>query len=684
MDPESLRPPGHPPSSDSPSGAQAKQLEILNEIARIANLDVELRPMLQRITDVLAKKFDWQLVAFVVADPERQIFTCQAMTSSVPTSIHVGYSRELGTGVVGEVAATLEPVVVNDVRLHANYVDTTPGVLSEICVPIKHKGELVAVLNIESTRLAAFESQLPLLQTVADQIAGAIATARIHDELKERAQLMEMMSEVSRTALDATNLDDFLGRVAAYVYERFLVEIVSIRLYDEPRQEYYRAADAGATSGTRGSRWPVSQGIIGRCFRLRETQLVLDVSRDPDYVSGHPCVQAELVVPITHRGELLGVFNIESQSPDVFKRANVVAFEAFADQIAGALKLLRTNDELEAARAALAQQKKDVEDANALLARAVENLHEVSTHDALTGIYTRRHFDHVLNIEWRRAARMRSPVSLLLGDIDGFKAYNDVLGHPAGDECLRRVADVIGASVHRAGDVVARYGGEEFAVLLPQTDAESALQIGERIRKGVAALRIHHPASPVGSTITISFGLASSIPDPAERNAAVIVQQADHALYTAKRAGRNAVVLYTPSMEPQGKKYSAPGIDVYFEPRLCIHTGRCVKGAPSVFDPTLKPWIRPSNAAPDELARIVETCPSGALHFVRRDGGAAEEVAEDRVMIARSGPLYVRGDITLQTADGTVIRRDSRMALCRCGLSQNKPFCDNSHLQKEM
>jgi diguanylate cyclase (GGDEF)-like protein len=361
--------------------------------------------------------------------------------------------------------------------------------------------------------------------------------------------------------------------------------------------------------------------------------------------------------------------------------ASVVAFEAFADQIAGALKLLRTKDELEAARAELAQQKKDVEDANALLARAVENLHEVSTHDALTGIYTRRHFDHVLGIEWRRAARVKAPLSLLIGDIDGFKAYNDVLGHPAGDECLRRVAETIGKGVHRAGDVVARYGGEEFAVLLPETDAESAVQIGERIRSSIGDLRIHHPASSVGSTITISFGVASLVPDPSERAATLIVQQADHALYTAKRAGRNTVKLYTQGMEPAGKKYSAQGIDVYFEPRLCIHAEQCVRGAPAVFNPTLKPWIRPGNSAADELARVVETCPTGALHYVRRDGGAAEELPEeDVVMLTNGGPLYVRGDVTLRAADGTVVRRDTRMALCRCGLSENKPFCDNSHL----
>jgi uncharacterized Fe-S cluster protein YjdI len=134
-------------------------------------------------------------------------------------------------------------------------------------------------------------------------------------------------------------------------------------------------------------------------------------------------------------------------------------------------------------------------------------------------------------------------------------------------------------------------------------------------------------------------------------------------------------------MEVRGKRYPAPAIDVYYEPRTCIHAAECVRGLPNVFNKDARPWIQPEHASPDDLARVIERCPTGALHYVRKDGGAPEAVpATDTISLVFGGPLYVRGDVTLQLPVDTVVRKDTRMALCRCGHSQNKPFCDNSHL----
>lgn len=530
--PDSARPPAT--SRPHPAGeADARQLEALNELARIATLDLELRPMLQRITDAIAAHFDWQMVALVMAEPGSRYFTCYALTSSLPTSVHVGYSRPLGSGVVGEVATTQKPIIIDDVRLHKNFIDTTPGVLSEICVPIRHNDALVAILNIESTRPAAFRDQLPLLSTISDQIAGAVASATRFEELKQRARLMEMMSEVSRDALGATNLDDFLDRVAKYVHSRFPLEIVSIRLFDHARNEYTRAADAGSANPKLGTRWPVTVGIIGRCIRTGQTQLVRDVDTDPEYVRTDGNVKTELVVPICFRNQVLGVFNLESAVPDVFTPANVLAFEAFADQIAGALSLVRTNEELLAAR-------KGLQSANEQLTQMVEKFEQISAHDSLTKLHNRLHFDKLFPIEWRRGARAQTPLSLLLADIDSFKEFNDANGHRAGDECLRKVAQSIRDTVHRAGDVVVRYGGEEFAVLLPHTDRQAARRIAEMIRQHVMDLAIEHPTT--GRNLTISVGVAACIPDGDEQRSSALVDAADKALYAAKRSGRNRVV----------------------------------------------------------------------------------------------------------------------------------------------
>jgi GAF domain-containing protein len=155
------------------------QLEVINEVARIATLDLELRPMLQRITDALARKFGWEFIALVTVDATLHSFQCEALTSAIDTSVHIGYGRALGSGVVGQVAQSGQPLVIDDVDDFPNYVETMPGARSEICVPVKHHGRLVAVLNLESQRPAAFSGQLPLLETVADTIAGAIASAQL-------------------------------------------------------------------------------------------------------------------------------------------------------------------------------------------------------------------------------------------------------------------------------------------------------------------------------------------------------------------------------------------------------------------------------------------------------------------------------------------------------------------------
>jgi diguanylate cyclase (GGDEF)-like protein len=347
------------------SDPRTAQLEILNEVARIATLDLELRPMLQRITSALATKFGWEFVALVTIDKERNAFVCEALASVVPTSVHVGYTRSLGSGVVGQVAATAQAVLIDDVASYPTYVETLPGARSELCVPVCHHGGIVAVLNLESTRPAAFHDQLSLLTVVADQIAGAIACGQLYEALQKATSQLE-------------------------------------------------------------------------------------------------------------------------------------------------------------------QKTRALEDANAHLGRAIETLHRISSQDGLTQVANRRHFDDTLTLEWRRAVRNGMPLSLLMVDIDFFKRFNDEHGHPAGDEALRRIAQVLRETVHRAADLVARYGGEEFVVLLPETDAKHAADIAESLRHNIEHL----------APITASIGVATETPSRDE-SPDMLVRRADEALYEAKRAGRN-------------------------------------------------------------------------------------------------------------------------------------------------
>ncbi len=127
------------------------------------------------------------------------------------------------------------------------------------------------------------------------------------------------------------------------------------------------------------------------------------------------------------------------------------------------------------------------------------------------------------------------------------------------------------------------------------------------------------------------------------------------------------------------REYEGNGITVQWYASRCIHSANCVRALPGVFDPKARPWIEATAATPDEIAAAVDRCPSGALHFVRRDGGA-QEIPDAPVTLTpiRNGPLYVRGDVEARALDGSVLRHDTRMSLCRCDKSPRFPFCDNT------
>ena len=163
----------------------------------------------------------------------------------------------------------------------------------------------------------------------------------------------------------------------------------------------------------------------------------------------------------------------------------------------------------------------------------------MATQDYATGLANRFTFDRQLAIEWQNAALQKASLALLMVDIDHFKLYNDHYGHLAGDDCLRRIAEILANSSIRASDLVARYGGEEFAVILPRLSTQAAVALAERVRQLVADAQLPHMPYTAG-IVTVSIGVAAMQPDTAI-NETVLIQCADRALYAAKRAGRNRV-----------------------------------------------------------------------------------------------------------------------------------------------
>jgi CDGSH-type Zn-finger protein/uncharacterized Fe-S cluster protein YjdI len=134
------------------------------------------------------------------------------------------------------------------------------------------------------------------------------------------------------------------------------------------------------------------------------------------------------------------------------------------------------------------------------------------------------------------------------------------------------------------------------------------------------------------------------------------------------------------SMNDKVRHYADEEIDISYDARRCIHAAECLRGLPAVFDTARRPWVLPAGAGADAIAAVIAKCPSGALRFTRRDGGAAETPPEHNTIVPMPGAaLYIRGRVQLRSADDGLIVEDMRLALCRCGQSHNKPFCDNSH-----
>jgi len=175
------------------------------------------------------------------------------------------------------------------------------------------------------------------------------------------------------------------------------------------------------------------------------------------------------------------------------------------------------------------------------LARLTSALETKASFDSLTGLYNRREFEHNLELEWRRACRNSTPLSIMFMDVDFFKNFNDTYGHLAGDDCLRKVGRALKTCLCRSGEFVARYGGEEFVAILPNSEGDKVQQCATRILHQIESLRIPHQTSEINSAVTLSIGIATEVPVLGE-SPYHLLGLADQHLYQAKSEGRNRIV----------------------------------------------------------------------------------------------------------------------------------------------
>ena len=239
-------------------------------------------------------------------------------------------------------------------------------------------------------------------------------------------------------------------------------------------------------------------------------------------------VRSSLTCPLIANGKAIGFLFFSSNKAATYTAEHTDAYQEIAALVSLVVERSRAHEELVETQGRLVA-------ANRVLARA-------AYFDPLTGAPGRRYFDLLFEREWKRAMRHAEPLAVITIDVDHFKPYNDLYGHPAGDECLRQVAKALLSGARRGTDLVARVGGEEFAALLPATRPTEALALAGRLRKRVASLRIPHEGSPVAPHVTVSLGVASTVPRR-DDDAKQLLRWADAALYRAKEAGRDRAVL---------------------------------------------------------------------------------------------------------------------------------------------
>ena len=353
-----------------------------------------------------------------------------------------------------------------------------------------------------------------------------------HEELTRRLRERELLFEVLRESARQRRLQPLLEALAERLAEALRLREVGLLLReaDEQGERFVLRAVAGAfeaPASLLGRAIVAGEGVAGEAARRREPIVVEDVASDPRYLAFWGEVPREgpfVAVPVLRGQQLVGLIAATRPAGARFRPEELRLLAALADQVAVVVHRAQLFEELE----------------------------RLSEHDPLTGLANRRRLDRQLEMEMERARRFGQPLSAVLFDIDHFKQINDRLGHAAGDEVLRAVAEALRGHVRKV-DTVARVGGEEFVVLLPRATLSEARAVADKLRRHVRALQVPGASEQPAGALTISAGVAEWQPgDTAE----TLLAAADEALYRAKRSGRDRVEVA--ERRPEAESASAP------------------------------------------------------------------------------------------------------------------------------
>jgi diguanylate cyclase (GGDEF)-like protein len=426
-----------------------------------------------------------------------------------------------GTGAVWELLDSGKPLLINDYMSHPRAIRllVEQKVHAVVAVPISTPHKMLGVVGVyylQPGRQFSRRDQ-QLLEIVARQTAVALENARLYQAALEEAERRSLLYRASLEFGQVLKLDALCQTIHRAVARLMPCDTCVIGLLDAERQEVEYVYQVDAVGIWSPERLPLQQGLLGFVIRtgvsLRITGCDPEMERwfgaEPFGVGEQP-TGSLLAVALNVGGQAIGALSVQAEASDAYTCTDLDVLETLA------------------ATAAIAIQN----------ARLFNQVQELATLDALTGVASRRHFFDLARREVERAKRYHHPLSLLMIDIDHFKQFNDTYGHVAGDQALQAIATRLRDNL-RENDSIGRFGGEEFLVLLPETGIEQALQVAERLRGAIGARPITTDQGEVG--LSVSVGVASCEGAGQPLSVEQLLKLADDALYVAKHRGRNQV-----------------------------------------------------------------------------------------------------------------------------------------------
>ncbi|HXF84398.1 MAG TPA: diguanylate cyclase [Anaerolineales bacterium] len=518
---------------------QVKQLTVLHEVAIIATEAETLDELIERVTDIIGQNLFPDNFGVLLLDQAKGVLK--------PHPSYRFASREridmpevpLGQGVSGLVAKTGEALRLGNIRDFEHYINIDSDIVSELCVPIKIKDQVLGVINTESTKPNAFTADDEvLLGTLAGQLATAIE--QLHAEeaerkwLKQLAHSNDLIYSLAHIVTDmekALNINDILQVMGAQLRQINITCAVS--LFDPQHQRFiftYTSMPSHVLDQFEtGLGYPFSayrftldtlKSLVGDNLNhailvedpLNELRTIFTQRRAEDDVkilasAGIYSHTVLMRLPLLFEEKMLGILWLWG---DGILKSDLPIMSIFAKQVSSSLER----------------------------ARLFEEVQSLALTDPLTGLHNRRNLFELGKIEFYRARRLNRPFSCMMLDLDHFKQINDTYGHQVGDEVLQEFAKRCKQSV-REVDIVGHYGGEEILILLPETTMTTTQQVAERLRRNIT----EKPFDVAGHKlyITVSIGIASLDEHTLELD--TLIARADQAMYIAKHKGRDRVAI---------------------------------------------------------------------------------------------------------------------------------------------